>query len=99
MIHLKDENKFDELIKKTSVLVDFYATWCGPCQLLAPVLEEVEKELPDLEIIKVDVDEIPSIARRFGIMSIPTLIVFKNGKQEKTSLGYISKDEIKKLLD
>lgn len=99
MIHLKEENKFDELIKKPIVLVDFYATWCGPCQLLTPVLEEVEKEVNKLEIIKIDVDEFPDIARRFGIMSIPTLIVFKNGKQAKTSLGYISKDEIKKLLD
>ena len=99
MIHLKEENKFDELIKKPIVLVDFYATWCGPCQLLAPILEEVEKERPDLEIVIVDVDEFPSIARRFGIMSIPTVIVFKNGMQVKTSLGYISKDEIKKLLD
>lgn len=99
MIHLKEENKFDELIKEPIVLVDFYATWCGPCQLLAPILEEVEKEIPDLEIVKIDVDELPNIARRFGIMSIPTLIVFKNGKQAKTSLGYISKDEIKKLLN
>lgn len=99
MIHLKEENKFDELIKKPLVLVDFYATWCGPCQLLAPVLEEVEKEVKDLEVVKIDVDEFPNIARRFGIMSIPTLIAFKNGKQHKTSLGYISKDEIKKLLD
>lgn len=99
MIHLKEENKFDELIKKPLVIVDFYATWCGPCQLLSPILEEVEKEIDNLEIIKIDVDEFPNIARRYGIMSIPTVIVYKNGKQTKTSLGYISKDEIKKLID
>lgn len=99
MTNLKEESKFDELISKPLVLVDFYATWCGPCQLLTPVLESVEKEMNNLEILKVNVDEFPNLARKYNIMSIPTIIVFKNGKIAKTSLGYIDKDEIKKLID
>lgn len=99
MTNLKEESKFDELISKPLVLVDFYATWCGPCQLLTPILESVEKEMNNLEILKVNVDEFPNLARKYNIMSIPTIIVFKNGKIAKTSLGYIDKDEIKKLID
>ena len=98
MIFLENEQDFFELINNKLVLVDFYATWCGPCRMISPIIDEVAKETTDLMVVKVDVDKYPNIATKYGIMSIPTLIVFKNGKEEKTSIGYIEKDAIKDLL-
>ena len=82
MIKLSNEN-FDELIKGKTILVDFYADWCGPCRMLAPVLEEASTKF-DTEIIKVNVDEHEEIAKKYGVMSIPTLIVFENGTEKYT---------------
>lgn len=98
MIFLENEQDFFELINNKLVLVDFYATWCGPCRMISPIIDEVAKENTDLMVVKVDVDKYPNIATKYGIMSIPTLKVFKNGKEEKTSIGYIEKDAIKDLL-
>ncbi len=98
MIFLENEQDFFELINNKLVLVDFYATWCGPCRMISPIIDELAKETTDLMVVKVDVDKYPNIATKYGIMSIPTLKVFKNGKEEKTSIGYIEKDAIKDLL-
>lgn len=98
MIFLENEQDFFELINNKLVLVDFYATWCEPCRMISPIIDEVAKETTDLMVVKVDVDKYPNIATKYGIMSIPTLKVFKNGKEEKTSIGYIEKDAIKDLL-
>ena len=98
MIFLENEQDFFELINNKLVLVDFYATWCGPCRMISPIIDEVAKETTDPMVVKVDVDKYPNIATKYGIMSIPTLKVFKNGKEEKTSIGYIEKDAIKDLL-
>ncbi len=98
MIFLENEQDFFELINNKLVLVDFYATWCGPCRMISPIIDEVAKETTDLMVVKVDVDKYQNIATKYGIMSIPTLKVFKNGKEEKTSIGYIEKDAIKDLL-
>lgn len=98
MIFLENEQDFFKLINNKLVLVDFYATWCGPCRMISPIIDEVAKETTDLMVVKVDVDKYPNIATKYGIMSIPTLKVFKNGKEEKTSIGYIEKDAIKDLL-
>lgn len=98
MIFLENEQDFFELINNKLVLVDFYATWCGPCRMISSIIDEVAKETTDLMVVKVDVDKYPNIATKYGIMSIPTLKVFKNGKEEKTSIGYIEKDAIKDLL-
>lgn len=98
MIFLENEQDFFELINNKLVLVDFYATWCGPCRMISPIIDEIAKETTDLMVVKVDVDKYPNIATKYGIMSIPTLKVFKNGKEEKTSIGYIEKDAIKDLL-
>lgn len=98
MIFLENEQDFFELINNKLVLVDFYATWCGPCRMISPIIDEIAKETTDLMVVKVDVDKYPNITTKYGIMSIPTLKVFKNGKEEKTSIGYIEKDAIKDLL-
>ena len=80
IIHVNDLNEFNEKIASGRVLVDFFATWCGPCKMIAPVLEDIDKkgEAGDLLIVKVDVDEASDIAMRYGIQSIPTLILKEN---------------------
>ena len=98
MKHLEKVEKFDELIKKDLVLVDFYAEWCGPCQMMAKELENLEKEEKNLEIVKIDIDKFPELTEKHFIMVVPTLKVYKNGKETNKSTGYLSKDEIKNLL-
>lgn len=97
MLHLNKEN-FDETIASGIVLVDFWASWCGPCKMIAPIVEEIAAERPDITVGKVNVDEEMDLARRFGIASIPTILVFKNGELSKTSIGYCSKEELLSLL-
>ena len=80
------------------VLVDFWASWCGPCKMLAPVLHEFADEHAEVKVGKVNVDEQPELASQFGVMSIPTLLVFENGKVVKQSIGYIEKDEVMALI-
>lgn len=98
MIFLEKETDFFELIKNDLVLVDFYATWCGPCRIISPIIDEISKEKEDLTVIKVDVDKFPNLASKYGIMSIPTLMVFKKGQDVKTSVGYLEKTGIEDLL-
>lgn len=81
------------------VLVDFYADWCGPCRLLGPVLEELASETTDAKIVKVNVDQAPQLAHRYGIESIPSLKVFKDGKVVDDHLGLANKSQLKALLD
>ena len=94
-----DESSFGSLISNDLVLVDFYANWCGPCKMLSPVLEEISSLRDNVKVVKVDVDKHNELARKYGIMSIPTLMYFKNGKLEKTSLGYVTKDEIEENIN
>lgn len=98
LVHLNKSN-FDETISANKVvLVDFWATWCGPCRMLAPVLDQVVAEVPDVCIAKVDVDENQELAQRFNVASIPTLVYFKNGKVVEMSQGLTGKDAIKAVL-
>ena len=76
------------------VVLDFWATWCGPCMMLSPILAEIAEEYEDVVIGKVNVDEEPSLAARFGIASIPTLMLFKDGKNIDTAIGYRNKDQV-----
>ncbi len=100
IIHVNNINEFNEKLATGRVLVDFYATWCGPCKMLAPILEEVDErgEAGELLIVKVDVDEASDIAMKFGIQSIPTLILFENGKAVKSQLGYMPKPQLLNFL-
>ncbi len=91
--YLKDEN-FDEEIKNGKVLVDFYADWCGPCKALGEVLETLE----NVSILKINVDEHQDIAMQFGVMSIPTILLFKDGKQLKKNIGFMNKEELETWL-
>ena len=99
VLHLTKEN-FNEVINNNeTVLVDFWAPWCGPCRMLGPVLEELASEVNNAVISKANVDEESDLAREFRVSSIPTVLVFKNGKLAKTSVGYIAKAQVLKLLD
>lgn len=96
MIHLENEN-FDDLIKD-KVVVDFFATWCGPCKMLGPVFEELSTEINDIKFIKVDIDEHEDLCRKYKVMSVPTLIVFDKGKEVKRNIGFIPKDKLKEFI-
>jgi len=89
--YLENEEKFDELVGKGVVLVDFYADWCGPCRMLGPVIEEVSKEVPELTVLKVNVDDMNRLANRYSIRSIPTVMLFKDGKPVATRVGFVPK--------
>ena len=95
------QSEFEELKAKSGVLlVDFFATWCGPCKMLSPVLEEVANEYEGkATIVKVDVDQDQSLAAAYGIMSVPTLILFKDGKAVKQVSGFMPKPQLIALLD
>jgi len=99
IINVTKENFEAEVLKESKkVLVDFNADWCGPCQMLKPILEEVSKESDKCKIVSINVDDEEELARDYGILSIPCLILFQNGKEEKRSVGLISKEEIKKII-
>ncbi len=101
MVEKIDKVKFDELIKgEKPVVCDFFATWCGPCKMLAPVMEECsEKYEGKAAFVKVDIDENFELAARFGISSIPMVGVFKGGLMVQKSIGYTSKEETEQILD
>ena len=96
-----NKEKFDELLKGDKpVVCDFFATWCGPCKMLAPVMEEVSKDFEDKAVfVKVDVDENMELSARYGIMSIPLVVIFKDGEIKAKSLGYTSKSETREFLE
>lgn len=92
-------DNFEEVVLKNEkpVLVDFWATWCGPCKMLAPVVEEFAGEQADVVVGKIDVDKHPLLASKYGIMTIPTLMLFKDGEMIKKSIGVIPKDALVKF--
>lgn len=93
-----DESKFNEYINNNIVLLDFYADWCGPCKMLAKVLEELSK-IKNINIYKINVDKYPNKAREYSVMTIPTIILYKNGVLIKKNIGFITLDELIKWID
>ena len=100
VLKITSENFEEEVINsKGPVLVDFWAGWCMPCKMMAPVLEEIEKNVEnDVKIGKINIDEEPKLATKFGVMSIPTFIVFRNGKVADTTVGVQEKENLIKLI-
>ena len=95
-----NKEQFNEIVENNQiVLVDFYADWCGPCKMLAPILNEVETMYPTVKIIKVNVDEETEIAEQFKVMSVPTVVLFYNGKLKQTITGFQPKSRWILLLD
>ena len=99
VIHITKEN-FESLVNQNEkpVLIDFWAPWCGPCQMVGPIIEEIAAERSDIIVGKINVDDEMELARQFRIVSIPTIIVMKNGEKVATSIGYKPKADILKLL-
>ena len=95
-----NENQFKSVVLESEkpVLVDFFATWCGPCRQMSPILEQVSEERSDVKIVKVDVDENQNLASEYGVMSIPTLIYFKGGKAVSQAVGARSKASLEMML-
>ena len=98
-IHINKENYQNEVVNsEKKVLLDFWAPWCGPCQMVLPIVEEIAAERSDIKVGKINVDENPELAKQFKVMSIPTLVVMRNGQVVKKTTGALSKDEILELL-
>lgn len=91
---------FDNVVlnAKGTVIVDFFATWCGPCKMLAPVLEKVADKHPDVKIVKVDVDQSSDLASKYGVMGVPTMIVFKDGQIANKAVGYKNEAGVEAML-
>ncbi|MBE6141524.1 MAG: thiol reductase thioredoxin [Erysipelotrichaceae bacterium] len=101
IIEIKTPEEYEKYYQTGDVLVDFNAVWCGPCRMLAPNLEDLDRlqYFPNLKILSVDVDKVPTISGRYGIESIPTLLLFKNGKLYKSTVGYQTLEDLKRFIE
>lgn len=100
MAQIIDSNNFKTEIENGIVVVDFFATWCGPCKMLAPVFDELNTELDgDAKFLKVDIDKSPELAQQFNVSSVPTILIFKNGEPVESSIGFVPKDSLKAKID
>ena len=99
MLKHANESNFNEMTGKGLVLVDFFATWCGPCKMLGPVLEDMASDRDSIDIVKVDIDESMNLARQYGSMSVPTLVLFKDGQVVAQTSGFQPKESIQQFID
>ena len=101
ILNVTSENYESEVLKsEKTVLIDFYADWCGPCKMMSPVIDEIAEEMKEtVKVGKINVDENQDLAMEYGVMSIPTIVVLKNGEVQKTFVGVTDKDEIKHALN
>lgn len=99
MIEKDNQKQFEEATKTGVTIVDFFATWCGPCRMMSLVLEEINEEHPDFNIVKVDVDTNEVLARKFGVMSIPTIVIMKDGKQVEKHIGLMQKEDLVDIVE
>ena len=99
IIEVNSEKFENEVLKSEKiVLIDFYAEWCGPCQMLSPIVEQVANENDNIKVVKINVDNAQDIAMDYGVMSIPTLVVIKDGKEANRVVGLVSKSEIERMI-
>jgi len=94
----KDNFQAEVIEAKGTVLIDFWASWCGPCRMLSPIVDQVAEEHPDVKVGKINVDEEPELASQFDVMSIPMLVVFKDGQKVNESVGLIPKEKVEELI-
>ena len=95
----QDEFEKEVINEEGVVVVDFFATWCGPCKMLAPVLDEVQDEMKNVKIVKVDIDENPNVASEYKVKNIPTIKVFKNGEEITTNVGFLPKGALVEMIN
>ena len=98
VLHANSQEFQDIISNNETVLVDFFANWCGPCKMLAPSIDKLASEHPEAKVLKVDVDQEGSLAMQFGVQSIPTLIVFKNGQAVNRQLGFVPYEALENML-
>ena len=96
--HINNKSDFVDATASGTVLVDFYANWCGPCKMLAPVLEQFANDMPDVQVVKVDVDVVSDVAKEFGVVSIPTLILCKEGEIVDKQVGFMNINQLKAFV-
>lgn len=94
MVREINENEFESVIKEGKVLIDCFATWCGPCKMLSPIIDQISEEVDTYKFYKLDVDKCNTIPMDYGVMSIPTLLIFENGELKDTLVGFKTKDEL-----
>ena len=94
MVKQIDSNEFKEVIKEGKVVVDLFATWCGPCKMLSPILDEISEEITSTKFYKIDVDDNQDVAREYNVMSIPTVLIFEDGKLSNTIVGLRSREDL-----
>ena len=99
MAKIINSQEFDNTIESGVVVVDFFATWCGPCKMLSPVIDELSGELKNVNFVKVDIDQSMDLAQKFKIVSVPTLKVFKNGEEVDTLMGFMPKEVLKSKVE
>lgn len=101
MVKIINSEEFTKIIKESTkkTIIDCYADWCGPCKMLAPIMDEVSEEIKDCEFYKLNVDEAGEIAAEYGIMSIPTILIFENGSLKTQSSGFMSKSELVEFIN
>ena len=99
MAKIINSQEFDNTIESGVVVVDFFATWCGPCKMLSPVIDELSGELENVNFVKVDIDQSMDLAQKFKIVSVPTLKVFKNGEEFDTLMGFMPKEVLKSKVE
>lgn len=99
MANIINSQEFDNAIQNGVVVVDFFATWCGPCKMLSPIFEELEEELKEVKFVKVDIDKNSDLVQKFKIVSVPTIKIFKDGKEVDTLVGFMPKEVLKNKIE
>lgn len=97
--HIANQEEFLAALKEETVIVDFFATWCGPCKMLTPVLEQLSAENQNLMVLKVDVDELGALAAQYQVQAVPTILLFKKGKLIDTRMGYQNKNQLLNFIN